>query len=366
MIRLALLAAAGLALAGCKKSSEANSSETKPSPTGSAATSGSNSGAGSAGSAAAPAPKPVTQDELAKRFDDCRKQWELGKWDAVQACYANDANRDEPGSGMSGTTGNASIVARMQAHRIAFPDEKGQAQLVLVNGRKLVGVILHTGKNTGPMKTSTGESPATGKSVGLYVGQVFTFDDAGKITHESDYLDSATLQHQLKPDKDHPSRPAIEKLAAPAQTVIAKDDATERTNLGIAKQFVEDFNKHDDKALAGLVTDDAVWSDWSQPKDLTKKQLTSHLEQMWKGFSDLKIAAVDSIAAGDYVATTGSFEGTNDGDLPMMHVKKTGKKVSVPFLLVQQLAGGKRKSAWLFHQSKSLASQLGVTEGAKK
>jgi predicted ester cyclase len=364
MIRLALLAA-GLALAGCKKNSEASSSETKPTPAGSAAMSGSNSGAGSAGSAAAPAPKPVTQDELAKRFDDCRKQWELATWDAVQACYASDATRDEPGSSVPGITGNASIVAQMQARRAGFPDEKSQAQLVLVNGRKLVGVVLLTGKNTGPMKTSTGESPATGKSVGLYAGQVLTFDDAGKITHESDYLDSATLQHQLKPDKDHPSRPVIEKLAVPAQTVIAKDDATERANLGAAKQFVDAFNKHDDKTLAGLVTDEAMWSDWSQPKDLPRKQLTSHLEQMWKGFSDLKIAAGDSIAAGDYVATTGTFEGTNDGDLPMMHIKKTGKKVSVPFLLVQQLAGGKIKSAWLFHQSKSLASQLG-TDGTKK
>lgn len=365
MIRLALLATVGLALAGCKKSSEASNSAATP-PAGSAAMSGNNSGAGSSGSAAAMAPKPVTQHELAKRFDDCRKQWELGKWDAVQACYANDAMRDEPGSGVPGVTGNASIVARMQEHRTGFPDEKGQAQLVLVNGRKLVGVVLLTGKNTGPMKTPTGESPATGKSIGLYVGQVITFDDTGKITHESDYVDGATLLHQLKPDKDHPSRPAIEKLTVPAQTVIAKDDATERTNLGVVKQFVEDFNRHDDKALVGLVTDEAAWSDWSQPKDLNKKQLTSHLEQMWKGFSDLKITAGDSIAVGDYAATTGTFEGTNDGDLAMMHVKKTGKKVSVPFLLVQQLAGGKIKSAWLFHQSKSLASQLGITDGAKR
>ncbi|HEY6176454.1 MAG TPA: nuclear transport factor 2 family protein [Kofleriaceae bacterium] len=359
MMRLALFAAAGLALAGCK-----NDTEAKPSPpAGSAMTSG--SGSESTGSAAATAAKPVTQEDIAKRFDDCWKERELAKWDAVQACYTSDASYDAPGSGTATITGSASIAAQMQAHRAGFPDEKGQVQLVLVNGHKAVAIVLLTGKNTGPMKTPTGESPATGKPIGLYIGQVLAFDDTGKITHESDYQDDATLQHQLKPDKDHPPRAVIEKLEVPAQTALAKDDATERANLGTAKQFIEEFNKHDGKALAGLMTDDAMWLDLSQPKDLRKKQVTSHLEQLWKGFSDLKISVIDSIAAGDYVATTATFEGTNDGDLPMMHVKKTGKKVSVPFLLVEQFANGKMKSTWLLRQSKSLASQLG-TPRAKK
>lgn len=360
MNKLALLAAAGLALAGCKRNTDAKPSSLE----GSAMTPA--SGAGSGGSATATMPKPITQDEIAKRFDDCWKQWGIAKWDAVQDCYTSDASFDTPGSGMPGVTGNASIVALMQSRRTAFSDEKGQTQLVLVDGRKLVGITLLTGKNTGPMKTPMGESPATGKSIGLYMGQVLRFDDKGKITNESDYLDHATLEHQLEPDNGHPSRSAIEKLTIPAQTVVAKDDAAEKANLGIAKQFVDGFNKHDDKALAGLIADDAVWSDRTQPKNMTKKQLISHLGLLWKGFSDLKIAGADSMAAGNYVTTTASFEGTNDGDLPVMHVKKTGKKVSVPVLIVHEFAGGKVKAAWLFYQSTSLASQLGMTATASK
>ena len=45
--------------------------------------------------------------------------------------------------------------------------------------------------------------------------------------------------------------------------------------------------------------------------------------------------------------------------------EKTGKKVSVPFLLVEQFANGKMKSTWLLRQSKSLASQLGTPQAKK-
>ena len=73
-----------------------------------------------------------------------------------------------------------------------------------------------------------------------------------------------------------------------------------------------------------------TWSEQPQPKDVTKKELMTELPAMWKGFSDLKFTVTDSWAAGDYVAALETFDGTNDGDLPMMHVKKTGKKVSLP------------------------------------
>lgn len=84
----------------------------------------------------------------------------------------------------------------------------------------------------------------------------------------------------------------------------------------------------------------------------------------WKGFSDLTFKIRDSWAAGDYVAAVESFEGTNDGDLPMMHVKKTGKKVSLPFLAVYRVSGGKIEATWNFFQGMGLASQLGISPPA--
>ena len=67
-------------------------------------------------------------------------------------------------------------------------------------------------------------------------------------------------------------------------------------------------------------------------KDETKKDLATDLPQMWKAFSDLKFTVGDSWAAGDYVAATESFDGTNDGDHADDASEKDGKEgfVAVP------------------------------------
>lgn len=360
MTRFALISAV-IAAAGCSKHPDAARPPATPQRAAAMPAAG---GSGTSGSAAAP--RPVTQDEIAKRFDDCWRQWERSAWDAFQGCYASDVIYDGPGNGQPALTGGAAIVGLMKSHRAAFTDEQAHAQLVVIQGRKLVAIVLLTGNHTGPMQTPAGELPATGKSFGYYLAQVLAFDDAGKVARERNYLDNATVFHQLAPDKDRSSRSAVDRLAAPPRTVLARGDAAERANLGVAGRFADAFNRHDDKALAGVLADDVVWSDLARPRDMTRNELMRHLGQLWTGFSDLRIASAESIAAGDYVATEAVFEGTNDGDLPVMHVKKTHKPIRLPFLLVQQVAGGKIKAVWLLYQSMSLAAQLGLAAPAGK
>jgi len=43
-----------------------------------------------------------------------------------------------------------------------------------------------------------------------------------------------------------------------------------------------------------------------------------------------------------------------------MKLKKTGKKVSVPYLSIDRLEGGKIKEGWLFFDGANFASQLGL------
>ena len=152
----------------------------------------------------------------------------------------------------------------------------------------------------------------------------------------------------------------MDKLAMPAQEAIAKDDAKEKANLASFQQLTDHFNKHDVKAFGDLIADDVTWSEQAAPKDETKKELLSELPKMWKSFSDLKFRVTDAWAAGDYVVAVENFEGTNDGDLPMMHIKKTGKKVSLPFLAVHKLDGGKVKATWILYQSAGFSNQLGI------
>jgi predicted ester cyclase len=350
-LRCALLMA-GLAMVGCKKTEKSSSKTAPPPPTTGAMNA-------NATTPAAVTP-PVSQEAEAKRYDDCWSAWSQAKWDAFAGCYTADAREAAPGSTMPVQTGATAIVDHAKQHRTAFPDAKGQPQLVMVNGNKIIGVTLMTGKNTGPMKTASGDQPATNNESGIYVAQVMTTDPSGKVTHEDDYFDMSTLVHQLKPAKDHQVRTASDKLAMPEQTQLARNDTLERSNLTAVKQLVDAIDHHDAKAVAGLLSDDVKWSERAQPSDLDKKGATDHLAKLWSGFSNLTLANVESTAAGDYVAIDGALQGTNDGDLPAMHVNKTGKKIDVPFAAIYKVSNGKIALAWVFYQSRDLRTQLGI------
>ena len=65
-------------------------------------------------------------------------------------------------------------------------------------------------------------------------------------------------------------------------------------------------------------------------------------------------------AAGDYVVIAGTSDGTNDGDLPAVKLKKTGKKVSAPYIEIDRLRDDKIKEVWFFMDNANFISQLAV------
>jgi predicted ester cyclase len=346
-----LFAAASFATA-CKKK------ETPPpAPAPSTGSAVAMSGSATAGSAAA---KAVTGDELAKRFHDCWASWSSSKWDDLTACYASNAVWERPGSKLGAINGAPAIVELDKSYRTAFPDETAQSQLVLVNGNHIAAVVLESGKQTGTLKMPKHDLAPTNAKFGFYTSEMLQYDDSGKIAHEWDFEDMSTLFGQLKPNKDHPVRAATDKLAMPEQVAIAKNDMKESANLTAFKQMSDSFNKHDLKSFTSMLADNVVWSEQAMPKDQTKKDLETNLPQMWKAFSDLKFDVTDSWAAGDYVVATETFDGTNDGDMPAMKLKKTGKKVSLPFLAIHKLENGRVTAAWIFFEGGGFDSQLGM------
>jgi predicted ester cyclase len=60
------------------------------------------------------------------------------------------------------------------------------------------------------------------------------------------------------------------------------------------------------------------------------------------------------------VVVTGTFEGTNLGNLPSMGVKKTGKKVSAHFFELFRLENSLCVEDWLFYNGAAFAAQLGL------
>jgi ketosteroid isomerase-like protein len=320
---------------------------------------GSGSGSGM-GSGSAAATKPMTADDMSKRFEQCWGFFNDAKWDDFTGCYANDASYEMPGGPGPGLVGAKAIVEDVKMFKTTFPDLKGENQLELINGHTIVAVTLVTGTMTGDMKTPMGDLPATKNKIGLFTTQVMDVNDQGQATHEAEYVDMATMMGQMKPDPKHAVRAVMDKLPMAKEVVIAKDDQKEKDNLATTQKVMDAFSKHDAKAFGALLADDVTWSEQFMPKDTNKKETIANAEGFWKAFPDVKLTADKQYPAGDYVATVGTLEGTNTGDDAAMHLKKTGKSVKLPYLMIQKLDGGKVKASWLFDQSMEFAKQLGM------
>lgn len=328
-------------------------------------------GAGSASAVetkpAPPPPPPAkTAEEKAARYQECWGFFNDAKWDDMKGCYTADAIAEQPGSPMPPAQGVDAIVAQEKAEKDAFPDLKGDLQVVIVGGKYAVGIALMQGTNTGAMKTPMGEMPATKKKVGLLMGHLVEFNDQAQATHEWGFQDSGTMMAQLGKSK-MPARKAMTKgWAKTTEVVIAKDDDAEKANVAVFQGAVDAFNKHDAKAFGDTLAKDVVWSDQGSPKDLDQKGAIADTKGFWKAFSDIKITPDQMFGAGAYVVMTGNIAGTNDGDIPAMKLKKTGKSFSSPFLHVVKIDGGKIKGSWIFFDSASMAAQLMPAPAAGK
>jgi ketosteroid isomerase-like protein len=315
------------------------------------------------GSAAATAPtpaatKPTGGEEIAKRFDACAAFRSAGNWDELKTCYAPDATLELVGSGIPSFTGADAIVGAAKDVRATFPDEGIDPVIRIISPNHIVAIVLHTGTNNG--KDPSGRIKANGRKFGHLVGQVVELDEQGRAKHVQEYFDLATSLGQLEPSKDHPVRAPLDKAPMPAAIAIGADDDAAKASLAAFQQLVDALAKHDVKALDAALTDDAVWSEQAQPADWTKHELLANTPKLWAGFSDRKFTVLSSWPAGHSVAAVQSFDGTNDGDVPALKLKKTGKKIAMPFLGVYEIDGGKVKHAWVFFQTKAFADQLGL------
>jgi ketosteroid isomerase-like protein len=334
-------------------------------------------GSGSAGSgsgSAAAEPKPMTAEELAKRYEECWAFWNAGKFEDVKSCYAYDAVLQLPGARVQYPTlkGASTIANEFAAQRPGFPDLKGEPQLVIVNDRDVIGVVLVTGTHDGVVgagRESTGFDnplagiPASKKKVGYLLAQVVAFDAANKLSSEYDFFDLATILGQIVASKN-PARPALDKGWPAKVTGITKGDDAETANTAVVDKLVAAMNKHDNKGVGDVLADDVVWSDQTQPADWDKKAVATNLAQLWRAFSNLSWKTVTNRAAGDFVVSIQQMEGTNDGDFPAMKLKKTGKGIALPILVVHRLDKGKIKAVWVFYQRIGLGELLGVAPPA--
>jgi predicted ester cyclase len=312
--------------------------------------------------APAPALPPATNEERAKLFQDCWALFNAKDWAKFPACYSETATSERVDTGLPASTGRAGVVKTAQGFAAELPDVSGELQLTLVNGNDLASVVLLRGTNSGALTLPGGASvPATNKKVGLLLGQVIELGADGRsIAKERFYSDTGALLGQLGLNPT-PHRKLIEKGAVEKPVVVATNSEIEKANLALYPKLTEAFNKHDVNALTAFMTDDVTLTEGSAPADkVGKAAVKKSYQELFKGFSDVKLEATKVWAAGDYVVAEGVFSGTNDGNVPSWKLKKTGKKVSSRFLEVNKLAGGKVKNIWILDNGMALALQLGL------
>ena len=304
--------------------------------------------------------KPDTPETLAKLYQDCWNSFNEKRWDDFKKCYAPNATSQQPGYGKPSAKGPDAIVKASEDFAKTFPDGHGEGQLILVNGTHVASMYLLKGTNTGPILGPDGkEIRPTTRQIGLFFGHSVEFDPATKVVNEMGVMDGVTLENQLGLLK-RAGRPLVQTALPNPVIVIAKNDETEKKNMEVQKAQMEAWNKHDGSAVDMYLTDDYTLHDMTQPENQNKAQNSEMNRIYWNAFSDARISTSSIFPAGEFVAVTGTLTGTNDGDFPPLKKKKTGNKISIPFIDLYRVQNGKVKEEWLFFDSASFISQLGV------
>jgi len=301
-----------------------------------------------------------TTAERVARYQECWKLFNDKAWDQFQTCYTENAVSETVDSMPASASGRAAIVEAGKASAVAFPDRRGELRLVLANADKVLGVVLWSATNTGDLPPGPdGKAvPATGKAIGFPVAHTGEWNATGDaVVHDAVYIDEGTIVAQLGLNPS-PARPVEKATGNPPAVVIAKGDETEKANLSTTQAMFDALNKHDLKGLEGFMADDYKSMSVAEAKDMDKKESLAGTREMLMGFPDVRITPTTTWAAGDYVVVTGTFEGTNTGDMPTAKMKKTGNKVSDRFLEVFKFANGKVQEDWLFYNHAAMMNQL--------
>jgi predicted ester cyclase len=305
-------------------------------------------------------PAPLSAEDRAKLFQDCWAAFNAKEWAKFGPCYTENASSEDVDSGTPKNVGRQNIVEKGAQVASQAPDVVGEPQLVLVNGEHLASIVLLKGTNSGPLQGPGGATmPATNKKFAFLLGHTGEFDASGPLGEDRLYMDVGSFLGQLGLNPG-PHRPLVE--AAPGkELVVALGNEEEKANLALVAHSFELFNQHDAKGLVGIMTDDVVFSDSAAPADVSgKKAVQKSFDDLFKGFHDVKLSVDKSWAAGKYVVSEGSFSGTNDGNMPSMKLKKTGKHVNVRFVEIDEVSGGKLTHQRIFDNGMALAMQLGL------
>ena len=223
------------------------------------------------------------------------------------------------------------FIGMCQGFKTAFPDMHHEIVNWFADENRIAVRGIFRGTNTGSMMGN----PPTQNKVVLPFNTLFELDGKGKIKANNVQFDNKTIESQLMAGMPDPKKMAENTV----RSLFMAMDAGET-----------------DKFTTYCSADFTISNPFlSAPSPISAFQ--GILKTQKTAFPDLKHEVVEMISDGKFVTTRGVFTGTNTG--PMMGNPPTGNKVSLPFIVVDQMdAKGKIKMRNVQFDSKSFESQI--------
>lgn len=137
----------------------------------------------------------MSNDELVALATESVESFNRSDWPAVEALFAPGYVYDETGTGVH-CDGAAEMIPYLQAWKAAVSDATCQITRMLIDGNTSVLEVVWRGTQTGPLHTSAGVIPPSGRPFEI-CGALWQEWSGGKLTSERHHLDVLALLAQI-------------------------------------------------------------------------------------------------------------------------------------------------------------------------
>jgi steroid delta-isomerase-like uncharacterized protein len=141
------------------------------------------------------ATEALTTEEIVKLARKQIDAFNNGDWEQLRAMLTSDSRYDEFGT-QRRIEGPEKIVELFKGWKTAFPDAVGTVTSAVASGNKAALELTWKGTHSGPLETSEGTIPASGKRQETPAACFFTFE-GDKVKESRQYFDSMTLLKQI-------------------------------------------------------------------------------------------------------------------------------------------------------------------------
>lgn len=138
---------------------------------------------------------------------------------------------------------------------------------------------------------------------------------------------------------------------------------SEQENIKIARQYVDNLNKHTNEANRSLLSDDTKTEVPGEQKPLNRDQTLEYNQRFISAFPDLHFDLREVIAQGDQVAIHWVASGTHTAPLTLPtggSLPPSRRKVTVPGVTISEIRNNKITHQFLTWDQVSFLMQLGV------